>query len=92
MEEQKKFTINQIKKMKMTEDEKQSVWDGVLRRVTDYPEGEYPFEKKPSKWDGIKRRKSDYPSGEIPEDVLELIALEKAEREQKKKKDAAKKM
>lgn len=54
-----KYTIQQLKEMKMTDDEKSSVWDGVLRRVTDYPEGEYPFAGKPSTWDGVKRRKSD---------------------------------
>lgn len=52
--------------MKMTDSEKQSVWDGVLRRTTDYPEGEYPFEQKPNNWDGVLRRKSDFPEGTYP--------------------------
>lgn len=56
-----KFTLKQIKEMKMTPKEKEDVWDGVLRRTTDYPEGEYPFEKKPSTWDGVLRRKGDFP-------------------------------
>lgn len=62
-----KYTISQLKEMKMTDKEKKSVWDGVLRRVTDYPEGQYPFKDKPSTWDGIKRRKSDFPDGMPPE-------------------------
>jgi hypothetical protein len=66
----KKYTIKELKEMKMTDKEKASVWDGVLRRATDYPEGKYPFKKKPSTWDGVKRRKSDYPSGEVPPEVL----------------------
>jgi hypothetical protein len=65
-----KFTIKQIRKMKMTDEEKLKVWDGVLRRVTDYPPGEYPFEGKPSTWDGVLRRKSDYPDGNVPEELL----------------------
>jgi hypothetical protein len=80
MEENKEFTIKQIKDMKMTDMEKESTWDGILRRVTDYPEGEYPFERKPSTWDGIKRRKSDYPDGNIPQEILDLIAREREER------------
>lgn len=56
-----KYTLQQLKDMKMTDAEKATVWDGVMRRTTDYPEGEYPFEKKPSNWDGILRRKSDFP-------------------------------
>jgi hypothetical protein len=66
----KKYTITQLKEMKMTDKEKQTVWDGVLRRTTDYPEGQYPFGKKPSTWDGIKRRKSDYPDGQVPPELL----------------------
>jgi hypothetical protein len=61
-----KYTISQLKEMKMTEKEKKSVWDGVLRRVTDYPEGQYPFKDRPNTWDGIKRRKSDFPDGMPP--------------------------
>lgn len=49
--------------MKMTDKEKKSVWDGVLRRATDYPEGKYPFKDKTHNWDGVKRRKSDFPNG-----------------------------
>jgi hypothetical protein len=72
-----KFTIKQIRKMKMTDEEKSKVWDGVLRRVTDYPPGEYPFEGKPSTWDGVLRRKSDYPDGNVPKELLEVKAEEK---------------
>ena len=62
-EHQKKYTIKELKEMKMTSEEKQSVWDGVLRRVTDYPPGEYPFEGMPNTWDGVLRRKTDFPEG-----------------------------
>jgi hypothetical protein len=62
-----KYTISQLKAMKMTDKEKKSVWDGVLRRVTDYPEGQYPFKGRPNTWDGVKRRKSDFPDGVPPE-------------------------
>ena len=82
-ENKQQFTIKQIQREQMTEEEKQSVWDGIMRRTTDYPDGQYPFEKKPSTWDGIKRRKSDYPDGIIPQEILDLIAREKAERERK---------
>lgn len=61
-----KYTLQELKDMKMTPQEKAEVWDGVLRRVTDYPEGEYPFEIKPSTWDGVLRRKSDFPDGVGP--------------------------
>lgn len=83
MEDKEKFTIKQIRREKMSEEEKKSTWDGILRRVTDYPPGEYPFEQKQSTWDGIKRRKSDYPDGKIPQDILDLIEREKAERKSK---------
>lgn len=52
-----------MRDIKMTDEEKKTVWDGVLRRVTDYPPGEYPFERKPSTWDGIFRRKTDIVDG-----------------------------
>ncbi len=52
-----------IRDVKMTEEEKKTVWDGVLRRVTDYAPGEYPFERKPSTWDGIFRRRTDIVDG-----------------------------
>lgn len=61
-----KYTIKQLKEMKMTSQEKADVWDGVLRRTTDYPEGEYPFEILPNTWDGVFRRKSDFPDGVGP--------------------------
>ncbi len=44
----------------MTQEEKDRVWDGVLRRTTDYPDGEYPFGEVPNNWDGVLRRKSDF--------------------------------
>ncbi len=62
-----KHTLQQMKDVKMTEEEKTRVWDGVLRRTTDYPEGEYPFEQGPNTWDGTLRRKSDFPEGSSPD-------------------------
>jgi hypothetical protein len=82
------LTIKQIRKEMMTDEEKISTWDGIFRRTTDYPDGQYPFEKKQSTWDGIKRRKSDYPDGIIPPEILALIAREKEERDRKAKEDA----
>jgi hypothetical protein len=61
-----KYTIKQLRELKMTAAEKASVWDGVLRRVTDYPEGEYPFGDISNDWDGVLRRKSDFPEGLYP--------------------------
>lgn len=50
----------------MTEEEKNRVWDGVLRRATDYPEGKSPFVNQPTNWDGTLRRASDFPPGGAP--------------------------
>lgn len=58
-----KYTLQQMKEVKMTQEEKDRVWDGVLRRTTDYPEGHYPFGEVPNTWDGVFRRKSDFPEG-----------------------------
>lgn len=66
--EKNNYTIKELRQMKMTDEEKKNVWDGVLRRVTDYPEGEYPFEGVPNNWDGVLRRKSDFPDGTYPLD------------------------
>lgn len=66
MSEENKYTIKQLREMKMTDEEKQSVWDGVLRRATDYPPGEYPFGDVPNTWDGVLRRKTDFPEGTGP--------------------------
>jgi len=63
-----KYTIKQLKSLKMTDEEKAKVWDGVLRRVTDYPPGEYPFEGMPNTWDGVLRRKTDFPGEVYPKD------------------------
>ncbi|MEN9338136.1 MAG: hypothetical protein RIQ41_450 [Candidatus Parcubacteria bacterium] len=65
-----------IRNVKMTEEEKKTVWDGVLRRVTDYPPGEYPFERKPSTWDGIFRRKTDVVDGKLPQSIDEDASSE----------------
>lgn len=65
MNEKDNYTIKNLKGMKMTPEEKAKVWDGVLRRVTDYPEGEYPFEKS-NTWDGVFRRKTDFPDSIYP--------------------------
>lgn len=46
----------------MTDEEKMRVWDGVLRRASDYPDGKSPFADKPSNWDGTLRRVSDFNS------------------------------
>jgi hypothetical protein len=54
-------TLQQMKDVKMTQEEKSRVWDGVLRRTTDYPDGEYPFGEVSNNWDGVLRRKSDFP-------------------------------
>jgi hypothetical protein len=63
-------TLKKMKDVKMTPQEKADVWDGVLRRVTDYPPGEYPFEEKPSTWDGTLRRRTDFPEGAYPGDSI----------------------
>ncbi len=67
MNEEDNYTIKRLRSMKMTDEEKAEVWNGVLRRVTDYPPGEYPFEGKPNTWDGVLRRRSDFPEGAYPE-------------------------
>jgi hypothetical protein len=66
MNEKEKFTLEELRGIKMTSEEKIEVWNGVLRRVTDYPPGEYPFEGAPNTWDGVLRRKSDFPGGVYP--------------------------
>ena len=55
-----KHTLQQMKEVKMTAEEKARVWDGVLRRTTDYPDGQYPFNAE-NTWDGVFRRKSSFP-------------------------------
>lgn len=54
----------------MTEEEKSRIWDGVLRRATDYPDGQSPFVNQPSNWDGTLRRLSDFPEGGAPASIL----------------------
>jgi hypothetical protein len=66
-ERKEKLTVEQLQEVKMTADEKAKVWNGVLRRVTDYPPGEYPFESVSNTWDGVLRRKTDFPDGAYPE-------------------------
>lgn len=51
----------------MTDEEKNRVWDGVLRRASDYPDGKSPFADKPSNWDGTLRRASDF-NGDVTSD------------------------
>lgn len=65
MKEQEKKQKNKYD-VHMTEEEKNRVWDGVLRRATDFPEGKSPFVDKPSNWDGTLRRLSDFPEGGAP--------------------------
>jgi hypothetical protein len=50
----------------MTDEERNRVWDGVLRRASDFPDGKSPFADKPSNWDGTLRRASDFPEGGAP--------------------------
>lgn len=61
----KKINISSLfksyKEVTMTNEEKKDTWDGVLRRATDFPDGNSPFKDKPSTWDGVLRRKSDFP-------------------------------
>lgn len=73
MNEEEKYTINDLKGLRMTPEEKAEVWNGVLRRVTDYPPGEYPFEEKPNTWDGTLKRKTDFPDGVYPPHLAEKI-------------------
>lgn len=54
-----------LKDIKMTEEEKKSTWDGVLRRAADYPGGNTPYAGDPASWDGVLRRKSDFPQGVV---------------------------
>lgn len=66
----------------MTDEEKNRIWDGVLRRATDYPDGNSPFVNQPSNWDGTLRRVSDFPPGSAPAHLLsEKVAEEKKEQE-----------
>lgn len=66
----------------MTDEEKNRIWDGVLRRATDYPDGNSPFVNQPSNWDGTLRRVSDFPPGSAPAHLLsEKGAEEKKEQE-----------
>jgi hypothetical protein len=53
-------------KLSMTESEKKSTWDGVLRRSSDFPDGISPYANKESTWDGVLRRESDFPPVRIP--------------------------
>lgn len=55
----------------MTEEEKERIWDGVLRRASDYPDGKSPFVNQPSNWDGTLRRLSDFPPGGAPDFIVE---------------------
>lgn len=61
----KKINISSLfklfKEVKMTKEEKKATWDGVLRRATDFPDGNSPFKDSASTWDGVLRRKSDFP-------------------------------
>lgn len=50
----------------MTDEEKNRVWDGVLRRATDFPDGKSPFADKPSNWDGTLRRATDFNGDVLP--------------------------
>jgi hypothetical protein len=66
----------------MTDEEKNRIWDGVLRRATDYPDGNSPFVNQPSNWDGSLRRASDFPPGTAPAHLLsERTPEEKKEQE-----------
>ena len=60
----KKINISSLfklfKEVKMTKEEKKATWDGVLRRATDFPDGNSPFKDKSSTWGGVLRRKSDF--------------------------------
>lgn len=77
--------MNEEKKRKveydvhMTDEEKNRIWDGVLRRATDYPDGKSPFVDKPSNWDGTLRRASDFPPGGAPPHLLPDKEKEKDE-------------
>lgn len=73
MNEEDKYTIENLKGIRMTPEEKAKVWDGVLRRVTDYPPGEYPFEEKPNTWDGTLKRKTDFPDGVYPPHIASKL-------------------
>lgn len=66
----------------MTREEKNRVWDGVLRRATDYPNGKSPFADKPSNWDGTLRRASDFPDGVAPVSLLAFTEVEEKEEEE----------
>ena len=79
MKEQEKKQKNKYD-VHMTEEEKSRVWDGVLRRASDYPDGKSPFVDKPSNWDGTLRRTSDFPEGGAPDFLVpDKVAPEKVE-------------
>lgn len=59
-----KHTVQQMKEVKMTHEEKSLVWDGVLRRVTDCLESEHQFSSE-SNWDDVLKREKGFPSQEI---------------------------
>lgn len=79
MKEQEKKQKNKYD-VHMTNEEKDRVWDGVLRRATDFPDGKSPFADKPSNWDGTLRRASDFPEGGAPAS----LAAEKGAKEEVK--------
>ena len=55
-----------FKDVKMTNEEKKETWNGVLRRSTDFADGQSPFPDTPNTWDGVLRRATDFPDGVIP--------------------------
>ncbi len=64
-----KKSLNEIfneAKLSMTESEKKSIWDGVLRRSTDFIGGVSPYVNVESIWDGVPRREKDFPPVRIP--------------------------
>lgn len=63
----------------MTDEEKSRIWDGVLRRASDYPDGKSPFVNQPSNWDGTLRRTSDFPEGSAPAFISDNKKGEKGE-------------
>lgn len=80
MKEQEKNKKNKYD-IHMTDEEKHRVWDGVLRRASDYPDGKSPFADKPSNWDGTLRRTSDFNSEITPETHQPDEAAEEKEKQ-----------
>lgn len=59
-----KYTLQQMKEVKMTDEEKSLVWDGILLRVTDCLESEHQFSAESDR-DSVLKRGGTFASQKI---------------------------